>query len=728
MWFGEFMRLHKSIKTIIFIFAILGVAIVAASLRWRAVNKLPIDYDEDDYLRAAQQFAALIRTGDWKGFTETNYRTEHPPLAKIIFGISILPLPEEPLILDRPTTASPDNYLPKDQLHNARVVSAIFGTAESLVLAIISPLAGLFLAIHTFTIKYTSQVMLEALPAFTSLASVFCYTRYKRKRIKSPNTKKISGWLIASAVFLGLTAASKYLYCVVGFAILIDWLLIIKEESSFKRSLPRVLLWGLIALLVFFIADPYLWPSPITRLKKSILYHVSYSQTAEEVQQTGWPFWQPLVWLAQSCPWHPGVFVVAIDLVTSILAMAGLSRMWAKERVHGLWLGVAIFFLLIWPTKWPQYILILTVPLSYAAAEGFNGLIIEPIVSAWHRIRTKKTASTISMREMVMSTPWLLPGLITLGVLILYPLFYQVAMSLTDFSGPSIKDGIQGGVWRAALEGITGQAKPVDWNPFARQLDFALKVNYTGPDLIKNILSGSPDLLVFELIWTVLSVSLQAVLGISIALLLNQRGIRFANIWRTIFILPWAIPEFVGALIWLRTFDPTVGWVSQAFGTSGGSGGAILISKMLNAGGPNLALFLLLIAATWIGFPFVMLAASASLKQIPLEVYDAAAIDGAASWSLFKFITWPLLLPLVVPVIIIRAIYGFNQFYLFYVFFPSLSDTGLGTYAYYSYQFFIERNLYSISAAINMVTVIVLVILLLLFNRWSKAAEGVTYA
>jgi ABC-type sugar transport system permease subunit len=707
--------------------AILLVVGIAAGLRWRAVNMLPVDFDEDDYLRAAQQYAGLISSGDWKGFTETNYRPEHPPLAKIIFGISILSLPEESLIPDQPTDANPNQYLPKDILHNARVASAIFGTIESLLLAIINPLAGLFLAIHTFTIKYTSQVMLEAFPAFTSLATVLCYVRYKHKKVSITNSKQLNGWLIASAIFLGLTAASKYLYCVVGIAILIDWFLSRKDDPGAKRFFPSVVMWGIIALLVFFFADPYLWPAPIERLKESILFHTSYSQSAH-VQQTGWPFWQPLIWLAQSCPWHPGVFVVAIDLIISILAIIGVSRLWAKERVYGFWLAIAIFFLLIWPTKWPQYILILTAPLSIAAAEGFRGLTVEPIKSAWRRIRAKRQTSRSSFREVIKSTPWLLPGLITLSVLILYPLLYQLAMSFTDFSGPSIKDGIQGGVWRAAWQGLTGQVETVHWDPFSRQLDYSLKVHYIGPNLLKTLFSSSPDLLVFELLWTVLSVGCQAVLGISIALLLNQRGVRLANLWRTIFILPWAIPEFVGALIWLRTFDPTVGWVSQAFGTSGGSGGAILVSKILNAGGPDLGLLLLLIAATWIGSPFVMLAASASLKLIPVEVYDAAAMDGAAGWSLFQFITWPLLLPLVVPVIIIRAIYAFNQFYLFYVFLPSLRDSGLGTFAYYSYQSFIEGNLYSVSAAINVVTVVVLIILLMLFNRWSKAAEGVTYA
>ncbi|PWB53226.1 MAG: hypothetical protein C3F13_09645 [Anaerolineales bacterium] len=712
--------------TILTVIAVLLIAAGAWELRWKAVNELPVDYDEDDYLLAAQEYADLIRTGNWKGFTDTNYRPEHPPLAKIIFGLSILPLPEKPLIPDEPTTAGPNQYLPRDLLHNARTVSAIFGTAEVLLLGILNPLAGVFLAVHTFTIKYTSQVMLEAVPAFTSLVAVICYIKYTRLRSNPSKSRKRIAWLIASAVFLGLTAASKYLYCVVGVAILIDWILSRKDDSDRKRFIPLLVIWGGLALLVFFLADPYLWPSPIERLKESILFHAAYTTTAQEVQQTGWPFWQVLVWLAQSCPWHPGVFVVAIDLFISLLAIFGFSRMWKKQRVFGLWLIIAIVFLLFWPTKWPQYILILTAPLSYAAAEGTKNLVVDPVKSLWARLREKREKSHDSRRESIRAIPWLVPGIITLTVLLLYPLVYELAMSLTDFNARSIKDGINGGIWRETWLGLTNQVEPV--SPDSNQFASSLQVNYSGLKTLTAVFAGSPEVIVFELLWTVLSVGLQAVLGISLALLLHQRDIRFRAVWRTIFLLPWAIPEFVGALIWLRTFDPTVGWVSQAFGTSGGSGGAIIISKLLNAGGPNLSLLLLLVAATWIGFPIVMLAASASLKFIPDEVYDAAALDGAARWSLFKHITWPLLLPLVIPVLIIRVIFAFNQFYLIYVFFPSPQFNGFGTFAYYSYLYFKEYGLYSISAAINVITVVVLIILLVFFNRWSKASEGVTYA
>ena len=142
-------------------------------------------------------------------------------------------------------------------------------------------------------------------------------------------------------------------------------------------------------------------------------------------------------------------------------------------------------------------------------------------------------------------------------------------------------------------------------------------------------------------------------------------------------------------------------------------------------GGAVYGLLVLLITATWYGFPFMMLAATAGLKLLPLEVYDAAAIDGANSWQRFRLITWPLLVPLLVPAIIMRSIFAFNQFYLFYVLYP---PNPLATFAITSFFIFNEAGQYAVSAALNLFTVIVLVALILWFNRWSRASEGVTYA
>ena len=88
--------MNQFIRTILSILVIALAVGAAFGLRSHAAATLNIDYDEDDYLRAGQEFAQLIRTSDWRGFLDTNYRPEHPPLAKIIIGLSILSAPEKP--------------------------------------------------------------------------------------------------------------------------------------------------------------------------------------------------------------------------------------------------------------------------------------------------------------------------------------------------------------------------------------------------------------------------------------------------------------------------------------------------------------------------------------------------------------------------------------------------------------------------------------------------------
>ena len=144
---------------------------------------------------------------------------------------------------------------------------------------------------------------------------------------------------------------------------------------------------------------------------------------------------------------------------------------------------------------------------------------------------------------------------------------------------------------------------------------------------------------------------------------------------------------------------------------------------------PNMALLVLLVTATWYGFPLMMVAATAALKMLPREVYDAAAIDGAGGWGRFRWVTWPMILPLLVPAIIIRAIFAFNQFYLFYVLQTPFPLITLATLSFFVFDISGPFGGYfALSAAINLLTVVFLVFFIFWFNRWSKAAEGVTYA
>src|SRR3990172_8190447 len=709
-------------RRLIRVLSIALVTLLALALRLRAVERLPIDYDEDDYLRAGQQYAAAIQSGDLSGFTRDNYRTEHPPLIKIAYGVALSPLPQVHEIPDRPTTAEPANDLPEPHLTVARLAGVLFATLQVLALAILNPLAGFFLALHTWTIKYTSQVMLESLPSLTSALAIVCYLKSGRESKR---------WLVLSALALGLTAASKYVYCIIGLVIAVDWL-----GRTFPSESPRsaarivawlrpVAIWGITSIVVFFFADPYLWPDPLHRLTDSVFYHFGYAANSPEVKRAAFPMWQPLVWLAQSVPWHPNVFPFGVDLYISIFALLGVRRLWAQSRVVALWLNVALGFLLYWTTKWPQYILILTFPLSLAAAEGLRGTVWEPAVAAWQRRAARseverRAEARIRWRETRQALPWLIPGLVVLSLIVVYPLVYQGAMSLTDFSSIAIRDGINGGVWRAVGQGLTGQVKPAEFDPFQFNLGTApTTVSYAGPGLLLSLFSGGlGNILVFEAVWTVLAVGLQTALGLAVALALHQHGVRLAGGWRALFILPWAIPEFVGALVWSRIFEPTTGSLSVICGCP--------LEWMRSA---DQTMLVLLIGATWMGWPLIMLAATAGLKMIPRDVYDVAAIDGAGRFMQLRYITAPLLLPLLAPAIIIRGISAFNQFYLFVVMQTEFPHLTLATLSYYLFSGF-GGGLYAVSAAINVFAVAMLIIFILMFNRGTRggAAEGVTYA
>lgn len=698
------------------ILSILVILLIAFTLRMRAVSLLPVDYDEDDYLRAGQQYAKFFRTGDWDGFTQVNYRTEHPPLAKVVFGLSLLTVPEAPLVPDRPTTAAPDQDLPVEQLRAARTSGAVIGTLTAGLLALSNPLGGLLLGIHAMTIKYNSQVMLEALPALTSLALVVTYLKYKQR--------KNTGWLALSAVFLGLTAASKYLYCVAGLAVLVDWFLSARKHDGVRPFLKYATLWGSAGLVVFFLTNLYLWPDLPGRLQESIFYHAAYASGASEVQNANFPIWQPLIWLNTS-PYYwqeTPAFLLGADGMIALLAGLGLKRLWEKTRIYVFWLGIGLLFLFIWPTKWPQYILILTVPLSFAAAEGLKKLNIQRIWSG--RKKSSSSGRPPQRSQLRQALPWLIPGLLAFLVFTLGPLIYQMGVSLTDFNSISIRDGLTGGIWREVWGGLTGQIKAA-----GSQIPFHDKaVHFTGPSTYMPLLDyiTSSGILVFNLLWTVLSVALQTALGLGAALLMWQKGLKFRRGWELLFILPWAIPEMIGALMWFNVFAPTTGWLSLAGDTFGKNMPLAFLLGWEN--NPNMQMAVLLVAAVWYGFPFIMLAASAGLKLVPLEVYDAARMDGANALQTFRHVTWPLLLPLLVPAMLIRAVFAFNQFYLFRVFYftpGTLANLSYNLFNPSGYQF---GGQFSLSAALNIITMLMLIGFVVLFNRWSKAGEGVTYA
>jgi ABC-type sugar transport system permease subunit len=709
-----------------------GVGAIALAARLTAVNALPVDFDEDDYLRAGQLYSVGFQAGDPLVLLRENYRPEHPPLGKIVTGLALTPLPAFPEVPDRPTDAGPSNDLPDLQLHAARLAQAAFGVASAVLLALVNPLGGLWLALHTWTIKYTSQVMLEAVPAFFALLAVVASARGWGAGTGSPRRR--TAWLAFAAIAFGLACAGKYLYGVAGLAILADWLLRWRAGEPVPAGpggrggtgwrAAAIGGWALLAVVAFFAANPYLWPDPVGRLASSIAYHGGYA-TSEAVQDTGWPMWQPLVWLSGSVPFHPsGTFLVTLDLLISALAVVGLRDLWRRHRVHALWLGIGFVFLVFWPTKWPQYVLVLSAPLCLSAGLATERA-LQPIGARLRRLRDGRDAVETQprperhsrLRDLRTAFPWLAPGIVALVLLGLVPLVYELMLSVTNLQLSSLRDGLAGGVVRAAVGGVMGQVAAV---PF----DFGMQprvVNYVGPDLLASIQQGvwfggntSASFLAFSLLWMVLALALQAGLGIAVALLLERPGVRYAAAWRTLFILPWAIPEVVGAVAWQDIVHPQQGLISKL------AGGPIPWNDS-----PELSLGVLLIAATWMGWPLWMLVATAGLRTIPRSVHEAAELEGAGVPRRFWQVTLPLLLPLLSAALVVRGIATFNQFYLFWILNPNGNDYTMPTWTYSMIQG--APNLYSVSAAVNIVTVVALGVIVAWFLRWRGRAERVAF-
>ncbi len=278
--------------------------------------------------------------------------TEHPPLVKLIYGSVIL------------LQGSSPSWEPA--LLTTRMVSAVFGTLAVWMLALINPLAGALLAVQTTAVKYTSQAYLEAVPLFAALAAIVMLLRSRRTR---------DGWFWLSAMLLGLTGASKYSYFPI--VIVLIYLFLIEKQYSWKSL---VIYLGL-AILTFFCLNPALWHDPFTRLFDSLFFHTQYARSAH-VQQSDYGWYQPLIWLARSMPaeWHPEVyFYLGFDGFIFWLAVFGLRVEWQKRLWVLVWLISGVSFLLLWPTKWPQYSLIVIPAVCLAAADEI------PLIVQWVR-------------------------------------------------------------------------------------------------------------------------------------------------------------------------------------------------------------------------------------------------------------------------------------------------------------------------------------------------------
>ena len=156
------------------------------------------------------------------------------------------------------------------------------------------------------------------------------------------------------------------------------------------------------------------------------------------------------------------------------------------------------------------------------------------------------------------------------------------------------------------------------------------------------------------LVWTSVSVLLQFVLGLTLALLLN-RPFPGRGLAQALCFLPWAVPTFLSGLNWAWLFNPVVGPIPHWLAALG-----IMDAPTNILADPNLALIGPIIANVWWGIPFFAITMLAALQSIPRDIYEAASIDGANPVQQFFSITLPFLAPTMAITILLRTVWVAN--------------------------------------------------------------------
>lgn len=173
--------------------------------------------------------------------------------------------------------------------------------------------------------------------------------------------------------------------------------------------------------------------------------------------------------------------------------------------------------------------------------------------------------------------------------------------------------------------------------------------------------------LVYVTLWTfafaLISVATTFFLGLFLAIVFNDLRMRGRKTYRVLMILPYAIPSFLSALVWAGMMNQSFGFINQVL--LGGASVPWLTD-------PLLAKVSIIIVNLWLGFPYMFLVCTGALQSIPDELQEAATMDGAKPWAVFRLIKLPLLLVSVAPLLIASFAFNFNNFNVIYM----LTDGG----------------------------------------------------
>ena len=227
-----------------------------------------------------------------------------------------------------------------------------------------------------------------------------------------------------------------------------------------------------------------------------------------------------------------------------------------------------------------------------------------------------------------------------------------------------------------------------------------------------------PMILLNTLKWVFISVGFQFLFGLILALTL-KKPFKGRNIYQSIVFLPWAFSSFAVGIMFRWCFNGEYGVVNYILMKAG-----IITEKISWLGSSELALITVIIAMIWIGVPFFAIMYLAALQSIPLDIYEAATIDGCGRIKTFFKITLPYIMPTVITTLLLRTIWVFNSIEMIMIMTgggPAYSSETVTSYMYtkaYGTQDF------GMAAAMGMLVMIVLMLYSGLFLRGTRYEES----
>ena len=288
-------------------------------------------------------------------------------------------------------------------------------------------------------------------------------------------------------------------------------------------------------------------------------------------------------------------------------------------------------------------------------------------------------------KETLVSYAWSAPSLLLIGLMVIFPILYTFYISLTNMN-----------VYHWFEFTVIG-------------LD-----NYVRALFVFD--SGFLSALLATILWTVVNMVLQLVIAFILANLLNVKKLRLRGLYKTILMFPWAMPGYVGILLWKTgMFNTQFGLLNQWMNKLGVAAVRWLSSDVS-------AFLCCTVVNLWLALPFMIMIMDGALQSIDKSYYESARLDAAGAFARARYIPVPAMRPIIAPAVIITIFTTFKQFDVVYLLTQQAgakTGSGFHTILTYAYENAFITNNYGYSSAISMI----IFALLLIFSATFRPKE-----